>query len=75
MERFLTPEQVENLGMTVSTMRHGSLTGPMPINPVIAFYRGPLPSTSTFTDSVVNFYTENNFRSQRLFQPRLNGSL
>jgi hypothetical protein len=78
MERFINPEnESEMVGLKLSTMRHPSLdnTSPPMTATMLRFYRGPLPSNSSNPDNVYNFYANRNFKSQRVLQPDLSGSL
>lgn len=76
MERFTTLEQAQQSGLELSTLRHPSLENSSPImSEPIKFYRGPLPFTNTTPDSVYNYYTRHLYRSDRLIQPNLGGSL
>ena len=73
--RFVNPNNTE--GDTVTNLRHSSLdnSGPPLINSGLVFYRGPLPATNSRPDNVYNFYQNRKFRSMRVLQPNLNGSL
>jgi hypothetical protein len=68
----------ENTEVPLSTLRHPSMTSdPSSVAiPVIGkFYRGPTPSSSSYVDNIYAFYLNNKYRSGRILQPNLAGTL
>jgi|HubBroStandDraft_5_1064220.scaffolds.fasta_scaffold1760845_1 hypothetical protein len=74
MDRFINGNTE---GLNLSTLTHASLNhnGPPRAIPILKFYRGPLPATSTTPDNVYNFYNQQKYFGQRVFEPNINGSL